>query len=420
MEHFVNYIESTLSKNADSQQSEATPDKGVHQSYKNIANSSANVMFRVKIKGRHHLDENLPLHVTLKTFDDPSKAPLDEIGRKVKELNIQRPDPSKLRYEATTFTSPKTGRTYYMLKLHGADPSYEKFNEHFKGQGITHDKFMSHVTIDKELHDKIKEEGIKPEEVEFSPLMIEHGANNPTHLFPDAHSHKDILDSVTPKKLNAVPNVKPKLEIVSSNNAQPKEQPQQTKLAASEYLQDDMNKGFLKQVGTAAAVAGALTIASPTQEANPSMHSQVKHSYSSQKMLHTIAQVESSGGKFANHRALGGMHEGEKAYGKYGLTPVVIRETIKMHPELKKKHQKAVLLEGDDLHRYMQDNPGLEDSVAQRHLKRLEHHFGQDPAKIGYAWLQGITGTYQASKENKDIHGHWHVRKIKTYFAGGR
>jgi hypothetical protein len=179
---------------------------GVPDSYKKAAAQGGNVMWRARLKGRTNLADDIPLHMSLKTFNNPQEVPHQEIADKVKELGIQRPDPSKLKAEATTFTSQRNGQTYYMLKLHGHDPSYDKFNEHFKDRGITYPSYMGHVTIDKELHDQIKKEGIQPHELEFSPLMIEHGSNNPTHLFPDNQSHNDHLSDITPKKLNPIEN----------------------------------------------------------------------------------------------------------------------------------------------------------------------------------------------------------------------
>jgi len=64
----------------------------------------------------------------------------------------------------------------------------------------------------------------------------------------------------------------------------------------------------------------------------------------------------------------------------------------------------------------MKDNPELEDEVAKKHVQRMEHHFGRDPAMIGYSWLNGIKGGYKAKKEQEDVHQHWHVQKIKDAY----
>ena len=188
---------------------------------------------------------------------------------------------------------------------------------------------------------------------------------------------------------------------------------------------EELEKG-IKQVGAALGIASALAATPANTNVNASVHDSLPQQsiqqpkqtpYSSNRMLRTIASVESSGGKSQNHKEIEhGLSAGQKAFGRYGLTPTVVSETIHMNPDLKAKHKKAMMLPPDELNRYMQDNPGLEDAVAAKHLARLEHHFGQDPAKIGYAWLNGVSGTYQAQKQNKDINSHWHVKKIKDAY----
>lgn len=384
---------------------------GVHDSYKKAAHEGANVMWRAKVKGRKTLVDDIPLHASLKTFNDQNDVPIDEIKQKAQELGLQRPDSSKLKYEATTHVSPRTNQTYYMLKLHGTDPAYQKFNDHFKGRGITYPSFMGHITIDKELHDQIQREGIQPHEVEFSPLMIEHGANNPTHLIPDVHSHKDATSDITPKKLNPVPEKHEKLaasECIYIN----------LQKAGLEHF-ESLNKSTLKRIGTAATIIGGLS-GSPHVAAAPNTPAQA-NSYSTGRMLNAISQVESSGGKNVNHAAIPGkMHHNEHAIGSYGLTPVVIRETVKMNPDLKRYYPKAASLQGKDLQHYFQDNPGLEHKVAESHLRRLEHHFGGDPAKLAVSWLDGITGTKQKLKQGMDPSKHWHAIKVLQAYGKGK
>lgn len=463
------------------------PAKGVQQSYKDAAHSGANVMFRAKIKGQKMLDEGIPLHMTVKTFDKPEAMPLDEVKNKAEELDIHRPDPHSLKYEPITFTSKRNGNTYYMLKISGLHPNIEKLSDHFKGQGVTHDSFMAHITINKELHDKIKKEGISPHEVEFSPLMIEHGVGNVTHLFQDKYSHDDHKSDIIPpykdpNKITASEGHQDSLEkgVISASkhislkrlkqikqdnhtgeggqeydpedvkqsineraDAKAKKQklfpePETSKnredyswmfkpkLAKTDEM-EDLEKGNLKNIIAGAAMVGTMATSHTANKMVPIDHQPKAGShnieanepgpkYSSEKMLHTIASVESNNGMFVNHKDLGGMHSGEKAFGKYGLTPVVIRETIKLNQDLKSKHSKAAVLSGQDMQNYMHDNPGLEDAVAAKHLNRLEHHFGQNRDHIAYAWLNGVSGTHKAIKNKKDIANHWHVLKAKKAY----
>ena len=64
----------------------------------------------------------------------------------------------------------------------------------------------------------------------------------------------------------------------------------------------------------------------------------------------------------------------------------------------------------------MQDNPKLEHEIANRHLQRLEHHFGQNPNALSFAWNQGITGTNRALQQKHDIGSHPYVQKFKQAY----
>lgn len=132
------------------------------------------------------------------------------------------------------------------------------------------------------------------------------------------------------------------------------------------------------------------------------------------RTLSSIMDVESSGGKDLQHDAPHNktLHGQERAYGKYGLMPLLIRETVKANPDLTKEHGNLVNLKGSDLHNYMDKHPGLGAKIASKHYDRLAKVFGHDPAKIAYAWLNGITGTKKAIKKGVDINNHWHVIKV--------
>jgi hypothetical protein len=132
------------------------------------------------------------------------------------------------------------------------------------------------------------------------------------------------------------------------------------------------------------------------------------------RILNSIMDVESSGGKDTKHAKLPkeSIHQGERAYGKYGLTPVIIRATIAKNPDLHKEHAAATKLMGDKMHDYMNKHPDLEHQIASKHYDRLVKQFGDNPDKIGYAWLNGITGTWKAIKEKRPLKHHWHVKKI--------
>ena len=345
---------------------------GVHQSYKDEAKKGCDVLFHVSIKGRHMLVDNIPLHMSIKIFKSMDEFDMDELKEYVKKHDISSPDPQCMIFKPIIFTSEVTGLKYYMLKIEGMPSKYKALYDKYDKVGNVYKQFMTHVTIDKEIYDDIKENGITADDIEFSHLVLERGAGNTFHDFGKS---------------------------------------------------EDLEKG-IKHVAAAVGTAAAL-MSSPVREASTAsaatpahiaVHQQ-KPSYDSKKMLHTIASVETENGKNMQHKPVGGIHGGESAFGKYGLMPNTIRETIGMNHDLKQKHKQALNLKGDDMRRYMEDNPGLEDAVAAKHLARLEHHFGKDPAKIGYAWLEGIRGTYKAMKEKKDIENHWHVTKIRAAYG---
>lgn len=365
------------------------------EAYKKLAEKGIMVGFPVKVRGKtHRADNGIGYHSTVKFFN-PDKDTPEAIHDVARKLSLHPPDPKETRIEPSVFKD-RMGNDVYVLKLHGSHA--DSIKEHHKkfshlGYPATYE-YQPHVSVDKKTWDEIVESKAQTAHeagIEFGHAELKQG-HNTLATYKPAHQEQ--------------PGQAPKL---APNVAKP------TKLAASE----DLEKGALRNLGTAIGVAGALAVTSPSAGNAPHPHEQGPK-YSSKKMLQTIADVESSGGKDQNHKELGGMHSGEKAYGKYGLTPVIIRETIKLHPELKAKHKKAMHLQGQDLHNYMQDNPGLEDAVAQRHLKRLEHHFGRNPAHIGYAWLQGISGTYKVRNDQAKIDEHWHVKKIKDAYAKGK
>ncbi len=346
----------------------------IQEDYKDKARTHVDILFRVKIKGREKLSEEIPLHMSLKIFEGMEDFTIKEVEEAVEKFGIVSPDPKKLTFKPIIFNTKEN--VYYMLKLEGIDDSYEKFYESFGKRGTVYEKFMAHITINEAMYNRFKENELKPEDVEFGPLIVEEGANNCVHTFDDT------------------------------------------------IEKSEMEKANWKKIGAGLGIAGAMAVTTPKQPQQqaatparaPASIQKPKEAsmYSRQKMLNTIASVESSGGKDTKHRMLG---SGERAYGKYGLTPDIIRDTIHMNRDLRGKYKQAMGLKGQDLQNYMQDNPGLEDTIADRHVQRLEHHFGQDPGTIGYAWLEGITGTNRAKKENKDIGGHWHVKKIKDAWS---
>lgn len=241
--------------------------EGVHNVYKERAAAGGDVLWHVTIKGQDELAPGIPLHMSLKVFPDKKDLDLEELKAKVKEFGIKTPNPEKLKFKTTIFTSERDGKKYYMLLIEGTDKSYSDFYDSLKHCGTVYKKFMPHITIDKGLYDKINKEGIKPHEISFGPLSIEAGSGNTVHEF-----------------------------------------------AKSEMLN-------------------------------------------------------------------------------------IIRETVVLNMDLQ-KHSRAIRLSNEFLTNYLQDNPGLEKQVMEKHQKRLEHHFGDNKELIQIAWEQGLEKAYKL-KEKK-------------------
>lgn len=356
------------------------------EAYKKLAERGIMVGFPVKIKGQtHRSDINIPYHSTVKFFD-PDKDKPAQVHAIANKLNFNPPDPKSTRIEPGKFKD-RLGNDVFVIKIHGKHADeIKEHNKKFSHLGYPQKfEYTPHVSVDKKTWDGIVASKAKTAHeagIEFGNAELKHG-------------HR-VLAAYRPKKAQEF-----------GADAQP-----DSKLAESE----DLEKSVFKNIGIAglmgAALAGGSVSAHAPEQESPK--------YNRQHMLDSISQVESGGGKNVNHKPVNsGIHGSERAFGKFGLMPNDIRETVMMNPDLKHKYKKVTKLKGDDLHRYMQDNPGLEDKVAGKHVERLEHHFGYNPEKIGYAWFQGITGTKKAIKEGQDIGSHWHVKKIKSAYEKG-
>jgi hypothetical protein len=169
---------------------------GIHADYKEQAKKGCDVLFCVKIKGRATLVDDIPLHMSLKIFGNPKEFDLDEMKEYVKEHDICTPDLKDLKFTPIIFTAEVSKLDYYMLKIEGLPPKYKEFYEHYKHVGNVYKNFMTHVTIDKLLYEDLKENGVEASDIEFGPLVLEHGANNPVHTFEKSENLADVLGQV--------------------------------------------------------------------------------------------------------------------------------------------------------------------------------------------------------------------------------
>jgi hypothetical protein len=363
------------------------------QQYAKLANEGILLGYPVKIAGQHARPDNgVHYHSSIKFFD-PAKDHPHAIHSLAQHLPLNPPDAKNTQIEPGQFKD-RMGNDVFVLKLKGN--SADKIKEHngkFAHMGFPANyEYTPHISVDKALHDKIKASGAKTAHeagIEFGPAELKKGPKT----LRTYHHKPDTTESVAPD----AGDFTSKVDVPKA---------------------DPLEKGALKNAGIALGMAGAL--ASPTHATNTASrapasieHSQ-KSPYDHKKMLNAISQVESSGGKNLQHKP---MSNGQHAFGRYALTPDTIRDTIKSNPDLKAKHAKALALQGDTIHKYMQDHQGLEDLIADRHLAHLESHFKNNPDQVAFGWLNGVRGTNRAKQNGTDFSKHWYTQKVKQAYG---
>jgi hypothetical protein len=60
-----------------------------------------------------------------------------------------------MKFEPHMFTSPRTGKTYYSLKVIGMPKEYYDLYEKFRDVGVTYPSYQPHITVDKEMYDRL-------------------------------------------------------------------------------------------------------------------------------------------------------------------------------------------------------------------------------------------------------------------------
>lgn len=349
------------------------------QAYAKLASTGFILAHPVKINGQEKRHDNgIPYHASVKFFDKESDDQ-NHAHKAAAGLDHQHIDPKHVGLEPKVLKD-RNGNDVYAIGLKGAHADKLK-EQHNKLSNFGHKEnyeWNAHISVPKSVHDDIKLKGHKTAHeagIEFGPAELRRG----------------------PKTIKTY----------------------HSKIEKSEPLE----KGALKTMLTAGSMAAALASPQNTSTKVPSqggLHPTVSaapnNGYSRDKMLNAISQVESSGGKNTKHKPTS---QGT-AYGRFAEMPDVIHDTIRLNPDLKRQHGKALRLQGDNLNHYMQDNKGLEDLIAQKHLGRLEHHFGNNPEAISFAWNQGIKGTNRALKAKQNISAHPYVQKFKRYYESGK
>jgi hypothetical protein len=334
------------------------------EDHKSLAAKGLMLGYPVKVQGKTHRSDGIAHHVTVKFFEgehaDPEKAHIAAM-----KLPLQSIDATKTHVKPLVFPT-RFGTTVHVLGLHGPGVDHVvQSHEALASMGIPDRfKFMPHVTVDKEIHEMAS----KNPEATAADLGLEFGE-------PEL--------KLGPEKLHAYSKMKKSV------------------------------RGALTALGIAAAVAGGPTDIKekPIQPPTQAQHrNAVKH-----RFLSSVQEVESRSGKDTEHASIeSGPLKGQRAYGKYGLMPITIQETVKSHPDLKRQYGKILNLNHQQVHGYMKAHPHLEDEVAGRHTDRLIHVFNGDVDSMAMAWLNGIAGTVRAKQNGKNLKDHWYVKRIRA------
>jgi hypothetical protein len=369
------------------------------KAYAKLANTGVLLGYPVSIGGQSHRPDNgVQYHSTIKYFDQAADHPhlIHGIAR---HLPLNPPDAKNTQIKFDVFKD-RMGNDVHTVTLHGN--SADKLKEHngkFNSMGFPSNfEWKPHVSVDKATWDKLKSSGAKTAHeagISFGPAVLKKGPK----VLKTYNQQPDTNEPAVPDHGDFTSRAK-------------------LAVAKSEEV---LEKGALKNAGIALGMAGALggtshNVAAANRPPHTIQHekTQPKPKYDHKRMMNTISQIESSGGKDVNHKPTAN----GTAYGKYAIMPGTIKDVINGNKDLKAKHGKALALNGDTLHRYMDDNKGLDEEIASRHLAHIESHFKDNPEKIGFSWNQGITGTKKAKPES--ISNHPYTKKIMNEYNKGQ
>jgi len=416
--------------------------------YAKLANQGLLLGYPVSIKGnKNRPDNGVGYHSTIKYFDKDKDHPHVVHGL-ARHLPLNPPDAKNTQIKFDTFKD-RFGNDVNAIILHGN--SADKLKEHnakFAYLGFPSKfEWTPHISVDKDTWNNLKNSGAKTAHeagISFGNAELKSGLktlktyhHEADTTEPKVPDESDFTAKVAASKVGKSENVhgskvlmKPFVSEAQrrwghttagkqalGGSAGVHEWDEATKgKKLPEKVGKNLEKGALKNAGIALGMAGALAGASPsTSTSSSNIPAQVQHksNYDHSKMLRALASVESTNGENVNHKPT----SSGTAYGKWALMPHTIQDTIKGHKDLKAKYGKALALKGDQLNRFMQDNKGLEDIIADRHLSHIEHNFKNNPESIAFAWNQGISGTKNAKNKGVNISEHPYVKKFKAAYS---
>jgi len=136
------------------------------------------------------------------------------------------------------------------------------------------------------------------------------------------------------------------------------------------------------------------------------------------QFLNKIKMIESSGGKDLDHKEMtSGIHEGQSAYGSYGLMPNTIQEILnrkrlnekKLPQDLKNIYQQ----DPEFVKTVLSARPDLEEQLASELAKRLLNKTQGDEEKAAYGWNMGHNIPVEKITPEK-LDNHEYIKRFRS------
>ena len=129
--------------------------------------------------------------------------------------------------------------------------------------------------------------------------------------------------------------------------------------------------------------------------------------------LQAIMQVESHGGVDLDHKLVKvGLNRGTVAYGRFGLMPLTIRDTIAKDSSLV-IYRNILMVDPHEIHIFMDKNRQLEILVAKSIYKKLWKRYRGDLGKIFYSWRWGSVP--EGLSDEEIARNGYVIRAMKAY-----
>ena len=147
--------------------------------YNQAAHSKLDLVYPVSINNRHILTTNVPFHMSVKIFGDSTPELSDEAFRRLAphEAALKQPiDESKLHIMPYKFQGT-SGDLNHVLVIHGMPSHLNSIYDANQDIGKIYPEKFSHITVDKEIWDKVNEGHLQPNDIglKFHPAELRSG-----------------------------------------------------------------------------------------------------------------------------------------------------------------------------------------------------------------------------------------------------